>query len=79
MDATFREYAADANVPAKLIRTAEQVAAIRADKAKAQQQQAMMANAKNVAQAAQVASQTPAGAGTLLQKVAPGLTGGQPP
>lgn len=79
MDATFREYAADANVPAKLIRTAEQVAAIRADKARAQQQQMMAANAKDLAQAAQTASQTPAGAGTLLQRVAPGLVGGQPP
>ena len=79
MDATFREYAADANVPAKLIRTAEQVAAIRADKARAQQQQMMAENAQKLAQAAQTASQTPAGAGTLLQKVAPGLAGGQPP
>lgn len=79
MDATFREYAADANIPAKLIRTQERVDAIRADKARAQQQQMMAENAQKLAQAAQTASQTPAGSQTLLQKVAPGLTGGQPP
>ena len=68
----------DASLPAEFVRTPEAVAALRAAKARAQQQADLQANAKNLAQAAQVASQTPVGAGSsLLEKVAPGLAGGR--
>lgn len=76
MDKVARTYGDAAGIPSDLMRTPDQVAALRADKQRAQQQQMMAENAQKLAAAAQTASQTPAGSGTLLEKVAPGLAGG---
>lgn len=75
-DAITRRVADLAAMPSDLVNSEEKVAAIRADKARAAQQQTMAENAKNMAQAAQVASQTPIGGTNLLNAVAPQIAGG---
>lgn len=76
-DAIAVRYAKLANMPADCIRDVAERDKIRKAKRAAQAQQQAADNAKNLAQAAQVASQTPGGGGqTLLQKVAPAMAGG---
>ncbi len=70
-------FAERANMPADFIRTPEERDALRKAKRQAQQQQMLAENAQKLAQAAQVAGQTPVGGGqSLLEKVAPGIAGG---
>lgn len=72
-DKVAQRVAALAAMPSDLINSPEKIQQIRTDKAKAAQQQQAPEAAKNLAQAAQVASQTPIGTGNLLSQV----TGGQ--
>lgn len=76
MDETLRQVAKDASLPSKLLRSPEDVAKLRADKQRAQQQQMMAENAQKLASAAQTAANTPVSGGNLLGAVAPGLAGG---
>lgn len=76
LDETIRQVAKDASLPSKLLRSPEDVAKIRADKQRAQQQQMMAENAQKLAAAAQTAANTPVSGGNLLGAVAPGLAGG---
>lgn len=77
LDAVAREYAELADVPNEVMRTADQVAQIRQDRAKQQQQQQQAENAQKLAAAAQNMSNTQLGTGSLLDKALPALAGGQ--
>lgn len=77
MDEYAREAADLSDVPAKIVRSEEEVAQVRADKQRAQQQAMMAENAQKLAQAAQTASETQTGTGSLLDRVIPSLAGGQ--
>lgn len=76
LDKVARKVASLAGMDADLERPMEEMQKMRADRQHAQQQQMMAENSQKLAMAANVASKTPAGAGTLLDKVAPGLAGG---
>lgn len=65
------------DVPSTLTRTKEDVAAMRANEAAQQRQAALVEAAPKLAQAAQVASQTQPGTGSLLDQVVPSLAGGR--
>lgn len=76
LDEVARYVGENLSVPSKLLRTAEDVAAIRADRAKQQQQQQAAENAQKLAQAAQNLSQAKTGQGSLLDQALPALAGG---
>lgn len=76
VDKIARKYAELASFPSELMNSVDEVAKIRSDKARAEQQQMLAENAQKLATAANVAAQTPVGGGTLLSRVAPGLAGG---
>ncbi len=76
LDEAARYTADNLSVPAKLLRTEDEVAQIRADRAKQQQQQQAAENAQKLAQAAQNLSQAKTGQGSLLDQM-PALVGGQ--
>ncbi len=73
MDEGIRIYGDLADVPAKMMRSKEQVAQIRADKQRAQQQQMLAENADKLANAASVAGNAIPQDGSLLEKVMPGI------
>ena len=78
VDETIRIVGRLANVPNAMMRTKAQVSQVRQARAQQQQQAEAADNAQKLAQAAQTASQTPTSGGTnLLEKVAPGIAGGQ--
>lgn len=77
-DAAARELASIYNVPISILRPKEAVQKIRDDRSRAAQQEQQANNAQKLAQAAQVASQTPTADGsTLLDKVQSRMAGGQ--
>lgn len=76
LDKVTRRVADLAALPSDLLNSEEKVAQIRADKQEQARRQQAAENAQGVAQAAKVASETPIGGGTLLDKVAPGIAGG---
>lgn len=73
VDEVAREYAELSDVPAHILRSEEEVAALRAEKQRAQQQAMLAENAQKLAQGAAVAATTIPEEGSLLDKVMPGF------
>lgn len=75
-DEVTRDFADFLHVPAKMVRTPEQVAKIRQDKAFAQQQAVAAENAQKLAGAAKNLSEARTGTGSLLDQATGALGGG---
>lgn len=75
-DESVREYAKLADVPAKIVRAPDQVAALRNDRARQQQMAQTADNAQKLAGAAATLADAHTGTGSLLDQALPALGGG---
>lgn len=76
LDETVREFANLADVPAKILRAPDAVAALRADRARQQQMAQTAENAQKLAGAAANLANAHTGTGSLLDQALPALGGG---